>query len=253
MIGIERTTLTSIPSLIVADEAKKQEALPVLTYFHGFTSAKEHNLPLAYLLASKGYRVILPDSMYHGERETEITDMQKQVSFWNIVMQNVEDLKNIKEALVEKGLLQDERFGVAGTSMGGITTAAALTQYSWIRAAGVLMGSPKITTYAKTLVDSFRKEGDLPVSDNMIEQLYEQLKQYDLSKQMSKLNERPVMFWHGDSDAVVPFDHSYTFYDEARHHYTNPESIRFIKEPNRGHKVSRHAILETVKWFEEHL
>ncbi len=149
MIGIQNTTLASIPSLIVADQAQEQEALPVLTYFHGFTSAKEHNLPLAYLMAAKGYRVILPDSMYHGERETEISTKQKQISFWNIVMQNIQELKSIKEALEEKGLLQDGRFGVAGTSMGGITTAAALTEYPWIQTAGVLMGSPKITTYAK--------------------------------------------------------------------------------------------------------
>ncbi|MFC4024483.1 alpha/beta fold hydrolase [Oceanobacillus longus] len=253
MIGVYKETINSIPSLIIVDAQKENEALPVVTYFHGFTSAKEHNLPLAYLLAEKGYRVILPDSRYHGEREPDVSALKKQISFWEIVMLNVEELQVIKTYLDERNLLQDGRFGIAGTSMGGITTSAALTQYPWIKTAAILMGSPKITTFAKTLVESFKKVGNLPVTDEMIESMYERLEKMDLSKQPEKLNDRPLLFWHGESDSVVPFDHSYTFYDEAVKHYTNKENIDFIKEANTDHKVSRYAILETVKWFEKHL
>ncbi|WP_339230928.1 esterase [Oceanobacillus sp. FSL K6-2867] len=253
MIGIYTETIQTIPSLVVVDAEKKNEALPIIAYFHGFTSAKEHNLSLAYLLAEKGFRVVLPDSMYHGEREPDIPKLKRQVSFWDIVMQNVKELAVIKKYFEEKDLILDGRFGVAGTSMGGITTSAALTQYPWIKAAAILMGSPKITTYAKTLVESFKKVGNLPVTEEMIENLYEQLKKYDLSKQPEKLNDRPLLFWHGEIDSVVPFDHSYTFYDEVYAVYQNKNNIKFIKEPNQNHKVSRSAILETVKWFEKHL
>lgn len=253
MIGVYKETIQSIPSLIVVETEKKNEALPVVTYFHGFTSAKEHNLPLAYLLAEKGYRVILPDSMYHGEREPDVPTLKRQISFWEIVMQNVTELQLIKSYLDDQGLLLDERFGIAGTSMGGITTSAALTQYPWIKAAAILMGSPKITTFAKTLVESFKKLGNLPVTDEMIESLYQQLEKMDLSKQPEKLNDRPLLFWHGENDSVVPFDHSYTFYDEAAKLYSSKGKIHFIKEANTDHKVSRHAILETVKWFDKHL
>ncbi|UJL47610.1 prolyl oligopeptidase family serine peptidase [Virgibacillus sp. NKC19-16] len=253
MIGVFDANIHTIPSLVVVDTEKQNQALPILTYFHGFTSAKEMNLPLAYLLAAKGYRVVLPDSQYHGEREREISSTKRQISFWDIVMQNVEELQTIKDFFHQKGLILDNRFGVAGTSMGGITTSAALTQYPWIKAAAVLMGSPKITTYAKTLVDSFKKMGDLPITEEMIGSLYKQLVHYDLSTQAEKLKERPLLFWHGENDGVVPFDHSYTFYEEARELYENSENIRFLKETNRDHKVSRYAILETVKWFEKHL
>ncbi|MGY0692797.1 esterase [Virgibacillus sp. FSP13] len=253
MIGIYHKEFKTIPALVVVDSEKGKKALPVVTYFHGFTSAKEHNLPLAYLLAEKGYRVVLPDSEYHGEREIEISAIKKQVSFWDIVMRNVKELKEIRDVLDQEGLLQDGRIGIAGTSMGGITTSAALTQYPWIKAAAVLMGSPKITTYAKTLVNSFKRMGNLPVTDEEIDQLYEELKAYDLSKQPEKLAGRPLLFWHGENDSVVPFDHSYTFYDDVKHQYTNQENIRFLKEANRDHKVSRYAILETVKWFDKHL
>ncbi|MYL42767.1 alpha/beta fold hydrolase [Virgibacillus salexigens] len=253
MIGVYKEEIKTIPSLIVVDAENENKALPVITFFHGFTSAKEHNLPLAYLLAEEGYRVVLPDSKYHGARENEISEMRRQVSFWDIVMQNVIELKDIKDYLDSTGLLLDNRFGIAGTSMGGITTSAALTQYPWIKTAVILMGSPKITTYAKTLVNSFKKMGNLPVTDEEISHLYDQLKQYDLSEQPEKLNQRPLMFWHGEDDPVVPFDHSYTFYEKVASEYTNKDNIFFIKEANRGHKVGRFAILETAKWFTKHL
>lgn len=253
MIGIAEKDIGQVPSLVVVDSSKQQEPLPVLVYFHGFTSAKEHNLPLAYLMAEKGYRVILPDSKYHGAREGEISTIRRQISFWDIVLQNTEELEAIKTSLDETGLIKDMRIGVAGTSMGGITTTAALTRYPWIKAAAVLMGSPKITTYAKTLVESFQKMADLPVSDEMINQLYEELKTYDLSRSPEKLQERPLLFWHGKSDAVVPFDHSYTFYESIRTSYVNEEDIQFIKEKNAGHKVSREAVLKTVDWFSRKL
>ncbi|WP_067730689.1 esterase [Oceanobacillus damuensis] len=253
MIGIYKENIESIPSLIIVHSDKKEEALPTVTYYHGFTSAKEHNLPLAYLLAEKGYRVILPDSMYHGEREPNVPALKKQISFWEIVMRNVQELQTIKNFLDKQQLLLDNRFGVAGTSMGGITTSAALTQYPWIKTAAILMGSPKITTFAKTLVESFKKMGDLPVTDEMIESMYKRLEKMDLSLQPEKLNDRPLLFWHGENDSVVPFDHSFTFFDETVQLYKNKEHIHFIKEPNTDHKVTRHAILETVKWFEKHL
>lgn len=253
MIGVYNRKFNTIPALVIVDGNKENAPLPVVIYHHGFTSAKEHNLPIAYLLAEKGFRVVLPDSEYHGEREIEISSLKKQISFWNIVMQNVKETKEIYDVLQAENLLLDDRFGIAGTSMGGITTAAALTQYPWIKVAAVLMGSPKITTYAKTLVSSFKRMGNLPVSDGEINDIYESLKKYDLSEQMEKLNDRPLLFWHGEDDAVVPFDHSFTFYEKARERYQNKADIQFLNQSNQGHKVGRYAIIETVKWFDTYL
>ncbi|SDJ87458.1 alpha/beta fold hydrolase [Sediminibacillus albus] len=254
MISVFKEKWREIPLLVVVDSQKSDQPLPVLTYFHGYTSAKEHNLPLAYLLAEKGYRVVLPDCMLHGERSEDISADEMNLQFFNIVGQNIKDVKTIKDTLEDKQLLLDGRLGLAGTSMGGITTAAALTQYPWIKASAILMGSPKITSYAEALVEQMKKaEGGIAMTEAEIEQIFQQLSNIDLSKQIDKLHGRPIFFWHGEADAVVPFDHSYSFYNEAVPYYKNPESIRFLREVGRGHKVSRFAILETVNWFEMQL
>jgi len=48
MIGVYREEINRNPSLVVVDAAKAEEALPLIVYYHGCTSAKEHNLPVAY-------------------------------------------------------------------------------------------------------------------------------------------------------------------------------------------------------------
>src|SRR5699024_6862738 len=128
MIGVIHKKWHQVPVLEVVHVKDEENPLPVVVYFHGFTSAKEHNLPLAYRLAGQGYRVLLPDSEYHGEREIEMSDQKRQLAFWDIVMQNVRELNELYKLLLEQGLLLDGRIGIAGTSMGGITTSAALVQ-----------------------------------------------------------------------------------------------------------------------------
>src|SRR5699024_12675939 len=68
MIGIDKDILGGIPSLIVVAKENAEKKLPILTYFDGFTSAKEHNLTLAFLLTEKGYAVVLTGGLYPGQR-----------------------------------------------------------------------------------------------------------------------------------------------------------------------------------------
>lgn len=254
MINVYKETWKDIPVLVVENPLYKNQPLPAVVYFHGFTSAKEHNLPFAYLLAEKGYRIILPDSILHGEREEDLSASERQLRFFEIVLQNIEDLQTIRKTLKERSLLTQERIGVAGTSMGGITTAAALVKYDWIKASAVLMGSPNLTDYAHALIEEAKKGNrNLSLTEEDLDRLMASLESLDLSKQLDRLFERPIFFWHGEKDNVVPFSHSYDFYTKATQYYKNPENIRFLREVGRGHKVSRFAILETVNWFEYQL
>jgi len=254
MIGIIRESLAEVPVLRVEDTRKEGQPLPVITYIHGITSAKEQNLPLAYLLAEKGYRVILPDCHLHGEREKGLSNQEVSYRLWEVVLQNLKELPMIYQALREKNLVKENKFGLAGTSMGGITTSAALTQFEWIDVAAVVMGSPQPVRFAEEQVAMLKQmEVEVPLTEEEQQELMRSLETIDLSKQPNKLNGRPIFFWHGEEDQVVPFDHSYSFYNDAIAHYKNPENIRFLREVGRDHKVSLYAIQETANWFELHL
>src|SRR5699024_11392623 len=79
-----------------------------------------------------------------------------------------------------------------------------------------------------------------------------QLKPFDLSKDMASLNNRPILFWHGAKNDVVPITHSEEFVAKLKNS-TYTGEVEMLKELNRDHHLSRYSILEAVKWFVKHL
>lgn len=251
MIMVEKIDVEGIPSLHIADDQIASQKLPFVIFIHGFTSAKENNLHYAYLLAEKGIRVLLPEALFHGERHGNIHASELPFHFWDIVINTIEELSVIKEFFEKRNLIDVRRIGLAGTSMGGIVTLGALTKYDWIQSAVSLMGLPSYNLYARYQIEEMEKSGiDLPVTEDEKHALLEKLKQYDLSLQPEKLMNRPLLFWHGKLDQVVPFSYSYQFYEKIKN---ENKQIQFISDQKAGHQVSRNGLLSTIKWFETHL
>lgn len=254
-VVVEHMQTANIPALHVYREELAQRRLPFVIFIHGFTNAKEDNLHIAYLLAEKGFRVVLPDAIYHGERDENLSEMELAVRFWQIVLNVIKELEWLKNDFAGKGLIDENKIGVFGTSMGGIATLGALTQYPWIQAAASLMGSPNFQEFFQYLIDTYRQEGhNVPVTEEEIEEQFKALYDFDLSQHKEALNNRPLFFWHGMKDQVVPFQPTYRFYEEIKPLYAkNPENLKFFVEEQAGHKVSRKGVLLAVNWFVKHL
>src|SRR5690625_750764 len=253
MIQITKEFIRDIPILNVCETQKNEQALPTVVYYHGFNGEKESSLTIAYKIAENGYRVILPDSHLHGERQKNILATELDLSFWDIVIQNIKELAHVKEFLTEKNLSVPERIGIGGTSMGGITTYGALKAYDWIKVAVSLMGTPKMTAYTNLLIDEFNASNEQKVTDSESREAIEKLAKFDLSLHPAKLNERPLLIWHGREDGIVPSEHDQSFYEEVKSHYKNQEHIQFIHEKGRSHHISRLSIAETARWFCKYL
>ncbi len=249
MIAVQDAKLRGIPSLIIADEEKKSLPLPTVIFWHGFTSAKEHNLHYAFLLAKEGLRVILPDALYHGDRGEGVSQKKLSLSFWAIVLQGIRDSSAVRDALEERKLIADGRLFMAGTSMGGILTSGALAAFNWVRGGAVLMGNPSWETFARQQISRLTQEGVLNLSVEETEKQVAALRPYDISTQVEKFKDRPLFFWHGKLDDVVPYHSAYTFY-QALHEAVDvqEDNAVFHLEPASGHKVTREGMLAMVKW-----
>src|SRR5690625_511571 len=164
MITIKNEKITDIPVLIVEMKESMLKPLPIVIYYHGFYGQKADSLTIAYHLASQGMRDVLPDSPMHGERSGHFTQTEIERSCRDIVLQNVKEIAQIKNYLTERYLIQNHYIGLGGTSMGGITTSAALTQYDWIKVGAVAMGSPNLTKFAHLLIDVFNKGSSTQIS-----------------------------------------------------------------------------------------
>ncbi len=255
MILVENKHINGIPVLHLAQKDQYQDQLPVVIFEHGFTSAKEHNLHYAYLLAEKGMRVVLPEAAYHGERSENLSTEQLAVRFWEIILQSIRELDTIRQSFEDEQLIDPARIGLVGTSMGGMVTLGSLTQYQWIKAAVSLMGMPSYEKFALWQLETLKKNGvQLPLKQDEIDYLLNAINTFDLSKNPEKLNGRPLLFWHGKQDPIVPFTYTYDFYEKIKPDYQDtPGKLQFIVDEKSGHKVSREGLLQTVAWFEKHL
>ena len=254
MISIVREQLGDIPFLHVSEQSiMNQDNQQTVFFYHGLTSAKDQNLHIAYHLASKGFRVILPDALHHGEREANITGFNRTLMLWEIVMTSISELEGLKNHLVSRGLSDPNRIGVAGTSMGGITTYGALSQYQWIHTAVSLMGSAYYEHFAMLQIDQLKKQG-LPIPDEEVNATLISLKPFDLSTQLHALNGRPLMIWHGEKDQVVPSSYSTTLYNELLSDYKSfPDRLALYTEKHTEHVLSRTAFFQLTDWFSTHL
>jgi uncharacterized protein len=255
VVIVEKDTLKDIPFLQIVKKDLEKESLPLIIFVHGFTSGKENNLHFAYLLAERGFRVILPEAVYHGEREQILNEKEIYLRFWEIVIKTIHELNHFKEYYVQEELADPNRIGLAGTSMGGIVTLGALTQYSWIKTAVSLMGMPAYESFSLWQMDQLQSQGfKIPFTKKEIEEQMAMLRKYDLSIQPEKIKGKPLLFWHGEKDQTVPYELAYQFYESYKDTYSSEaQNIHFITDKQADHKVSREGLRATVNWFETNL
>jgi fermentation-respiration switch protein FrsA (DUF1100 family) len=245
----------NIPLLHIVEAEFEDKQIPVVIFLHGFTSAKEHNLHYAYNMAKKGIRVLMPDAHLHGARGENLDEAQMSLRFWEIILTSIEEVNFINKELVKRGLQTTEKIGLAGTSMGGITTLGCLAVYEWVDAAAVMMGAPGFVQLAKAQMSEFERRGfKLPITDEEKKKLFTTLSTFDLTKHSSLLNKRPVYFWHGKQDSVVPYEPTHNFYKAVKKNYADvPEQIEFVSDDTAGHAVSRTGMLQAADWLAVHL
>ena len=244
-----------VPFLHIVEEELENKQVPIVIFLHGFMSAKEHNLHYAHNIAKKGIRVLLPDAHLHGARDEKLDEVQLSLRFWEIILTSIEEVRYLHEELVKRGLVMADKIGLGGTSMGGITTLGCLTVYDWINTATIMMGAPGFVQLSKAQMSQFERRGfTLPITDEERQGLLHTLATFDLTKQASALNKRPIYFWHGKQDTVVPYEPTHNFYKAVKKDYAAvPERIQFVSDEMAGHAVSRTGMLQAVDWFASHL
>jgi uncharacterized protein len=249
MISIHNGLIGDIPYLLAEKQENEGKPLPLMIFIHGYTSAKEHNLHFAYSLAEKGFRVILPDALHHGERISSNKPKNLDFEFWNIVHQGIEDVGTIMEWANTKSLVSENQITVGGISMGAITTYGSLVKYPEISAACALMGTPAHEEFARWQINMIQKGGySIPFSETDLEQTYEHIRKFDLTQQSEKINSRPLFIWHSEADQVIPYQFAKPFVDSFIGH--NQNSV-YMNDKTSGHKVSRPAYLNAVEWISQ--
>jgi dipeptidyl aminopeptidase/acylaminoacyl peptidase len=179
--------------------ASSDEKPPLLVRCHGGpTSAASSalNLGIQYW-TSRGIAVL--DVNYGGSTGFGRAYRERLRGQWGVV--DVEDCINGAKFLVERGLVDPERMVISGGSAGGYTTLAALVFHDVFRGGASYYGVSDIAALAR---DTHKFEsryldwliGPFPQD----EALYRERSPLYHAERLS----RPVIFFQGDEDAVVP-------------------------------------------------
>ena len=253
---VENVQWGHIPLLHVYKEKNKDEQVPIVIFLHGFTSAKEHNLHYAYQLAEKGIRVLLPDAHLHGERDESLDEVQLSLRFWETILTTIDEVNSLRNELISRKLVgNDTNIGLAGTSMGGIETLGCLNVYPWVDSAAVMMGSPGYLHLAKAQMAQYEASGfKLPLTEVERKQMFETLSRFDITLKPEALNGRPVFFWHGVQDNVVPYEPTFNFFNAMKKNYVHdPERFQFMTDKKASHAVSRKGMLTSTEFLAHYL
>lgn len=254
MIELKQEFIFEIPVIELFEKEKENTPLPTVVFYHGWESRKERVLEYGYYLAQNGFRAILPEALNHGERQKDDT-LKDPMKFWEVVAQNVKELPILIEHYIERNKIDDNRIGIAGLSMGGITTSAILTQYDWVKSAAVLMGSFSPVEFTEWLLKNYNVDNTSiyeRLDQKLIKSRLIELEPIALNLQSEKIDNRPLYVWHGSADSIVPMHLTKSFLEEIKEE-SYSENIVFEISEDVGHTVPQSIIHRMTEHFLKHL
>jgi pimeloyl-ACP methyl ester carboxylesterase len=238
----QAASIASVPALLCYQGSIQECAeRGMMLFYHGFTCTKETHEEEMNSLVRAGFLVVSLDNVGHGERrypkfaeifsdERWVTEPEAaEADFLQIVRETAQEVPMIIDALLERGWARPDRLGIAGISMGGMISYAAIVIEPRLRVATPIIGSPK---WKLPWPDSPHLHADrfFPVA---------------------------LLSQTGAEDEMVPARFARTFHEQLTPLYSNaPERLCYIEYPDVGHSLSpevreasRQKMVEWVQRF----
>ena len=247
-IMVEKVEINDIPCLKFKPK-KSKGLLPTVLYYHGWGSNKEYQSFKASIIACNGYQVIVPDSIYHGERNSIDHNGPGMIEeyFWEVIIHSVEESKKLIKGLIHYHDADSNRMGIMGHSMGGFISSGTFSMNQNIKCMINYNGS---CAWVKA-DEIFRKMYDRQPAN---EEERSRIGKYDLICNRDKIKLRPILLVHGDADTSVPIDSQRIFYEEISPLYKeNPDAIKLVEYKRLDHYISVGMLEEGIRWCNRYL
>lgn len=247
--------IEDIPVIEMIQDSLDNQAAPLVVFYHGFTNTKDGMMTYGNEIAKKGFRVIMPDAVHHGERRAYGLDYNANgLVFFEALKSNVEEFPQIIQYYQKKDLIQEDYIGVAGMSMGGMTTALITKSNPNVKASVILMGSPQQKGFNDWLISQYsqQREGSHPMNQYIMEKFTEMetfFNRHDLGQDPQAIASRPVLFWHSKADPVVPYHFAEEFVKKAQE-LDEGKYVYLQLDDHGGHKVPYKEMARMAEFFD---
>lgn len=213
--------------------------LPTVIYYHGSHSSKEFKRFEAMLIAGFGYQVIVPDALYHGERDAIDYSVPNILNrhVWEIILQSVEESEKFIKGIIENHNIDSERICVLGSSMGAITAVSIFARNQKIKC---LAGFNGLFDWQEAINKEI-----LPIS----EEYKDLIIQNDPMNNRDKIINRPILILHGIDDQSVPIKLQKNFFNILQDNCQDKEIIKFIEFKNINHRITTAMVENLITWL----
>lgn len=227
---------TSIEGLLVYPIGYRTgQRYPLVTYLHGGPESAYLRGFLAdwsafpQLYAAAGYAVFLPN--YRGS--SHYGPLFARANTGKAGEVETEDILSGIDHLIDRGIADGQRLGLAGWSYGGYLSALLIGRTDRFRAAVWGAGLVNAVSYwgtADIVAQRERLHGGPPLTSEMT-------RRYDEQSPLSGLAQTrtPVLLFHGEKDARVPLSQTHEAYRRLRR---SGVDVQMIVYPNEGHALT---------------
>jgi len=199
------------------------------------------------MLTSRGYAVLLPNPRGSTGRGSNFEKLLQD----DVGGGESQDLIAGAQAMVERGIADPDRLGIAGWSWGGYLTAWTITQTTMFKAAVMGAGLANLI--------SDHGAGDIPEANTAFYPGHPYT-EWDLYADRSPLKfvtsvVTPTLILHGENDERVSPSQGLEFYRALQ---VLGVPVRFVRYPREGHGIQeRHHQLDLMRrivdWLAQHL
>lgn len=244
----EKTYIEDIPVIVLTPKLIDKDIATIILY-HGWSSNKESQRIRGFVLSSVGYRVIIPDSINHGERNAfNDYGLDGGDELWNTVFRSIDEWPTLINGLVDRYGINKEKIGVIGNSMGGIIASGVYTHFNYIKTLIVLNGSMAWENTNNVVKDTI----NIPITEKL-KGIQNKIEEIDPMKNLNLLIDRPILLLHGDCDEIVSIESQRLFYHCIAPKYNDKQKIKLIEYPGLNHLVTTNMMEESIIFFNQYI
>ena len=187
---------------------------PGVAIYHGFTGTKvePHRIfvKMARALTAAGIAAVRFDFRGSGDSEGDFADMT--------VSGEIADAIRVLDFLEGQGVVDGDRLGVLGLSMGGAVAASVAGQDRRVKSLALWAAVAQFSLFEseQDLLEQARTHGSADLGGNVLKYaFYEDARQQEPLKWVSRFNGAALIV-HGDGDPTVPVAHADLYYDAIK-------------------------------------
>lgn len=236
---------------------KKRSALggppwPAMFFMHFLQSDKSLADGFATQIVLSGYVLLAIDGVFKGEREQpgrNILEFDPKKTVANIRQQVIDTRRGVDYLASIPGLVDMNRLGYFGVSMGAITGTLATAVDQRFRVVVLADGAADLSViYSHSELPDIQEAMDkIAALGYTPEKAFDILRAIDPLFYAPHIAPRPVLLINGKYDELFPREAMEAFHNAVR----EPKAVRWF---DSGHILPvNHVILLTLKWFKKYL